>query len=162
MIVTKIRTGIGYDLHRLVPDRTLLLGGVRIDYPLGLLGHSDGDVVLHAVGDALLGAAALGDIGEHFPDTDPRFKDADSKELLASVCAQVRTAGWNLVNADVIIHAERPRLTTYKDAIRESLHTILQVPVDAINVKATTNEGLGPIGRNEAIACWASVLLTSE
>lgn len=154
------RTGIGYDLHRTAAGRALMLGGVRIDAPFGLLGYSDADVVLHALCDALLGAAGLGDIGELFPDTDPAFKDADSRRFVVEVLARVRAAGFTLSNADVIIHAQTPKLGPRKAEIRARLAELLGLPEGAVGVKATTNEGLDAIGRGEAIACWATVLLT--
>lgn len=153
------RVGIGYDLHRTAPGRRLVLGGVEIAHELGLLGHSDADAVLHAVCDALLGAAGLGDIGELFPDTDPQYADADSRVFLAEVLARVNRAGYAVSNVDVIIHAQRPRLTAHKPAIRASLASLLSLPEQAVNVKATTNEGLDAIGRGEAIACWAVAAL---
>lgn len=153
------RVGVGYDLHRTRVERPLVLGGVPIPSDVGLLGHSDADVVLHAICDALLGATALGDIGELFPDTDPKYEDADSRELLRQVRARVEAAGWRVENVDVVIHAERPRLTPHKPAIRESLAELLDVPLDRVSVKATTNEGLDAVGRGEAMACWAVALL---
>ena len=156
-----MRIGIGHDTHRLVEGRPLILAGVRIEHDRGLLGHSDADVVLHAVCDALLGASALGDIGELYPDTDPRWKDVDSSRLLREVSARVAAAGWRPSNCDVTIHAQRPKLSAYKPALRESLATLLGLPVSAVNVKAKTGEHVGPIGRGEAISCDAAVLLTS-
>ena len=153
------RVGTGYDLHRTEQGRPLILGGVRIPCAVGLAGHSDADVVLHAVCDALLGAAGLGDIGELFPDTDPTYADADSRRFLADVLARVRSAGYSVGNVDVTIHAERPRLAEHKSRIRASLAALLELPPDAVGVKATTNEGLDAIGRGEALACWATVLL---
>lgn len=153
------RTGLGYDLHRTARGRRLLLGGVEIPHEVGLLGHSDADIVLHALCDALLGAAGLGDIGEHFPDSDPAFKDADSRGLLHETLRKVRAAGFAPVNVDVVIHAERPKLKAYKPAIQRSLGELLGLRQDAVGVKATTNEGLDAIGRGEAMACWASALL---
>lgn len=157
--MTSYRTGIGYDIHRLVADRPLLLGGVHIAHPRGLLGHSDADVVLHALCDAMLGAAGLGDIGECFPDTDPAFAGADSRRLLEDVRRRVTTAGFETVNADLIIHAQEPKLGPVKAQIRDSVAELLALPPTAVGVKATTNEGLDAIGRGEAIACWATVLL---
>ena len=154
-----VRVGIGYDIHRLVSDRPLILGGVRIDHDRGLLGHSDGDAVLHALIDAMLGAAALGDIGELFPDTDARFRDVDSKILVADVVERVRGAGFAAGNVDVVIHAERPNLSPYKQALRESVGALVGLPVERVNVKAKTNEGLGPVGDRSAIACTAVVTL---
>ncbi|GIW87659.1 MAG: 2-C-methyl-D-erythritol 2,4-cyclodiphosphate synthase [Isosphaeraceae bacterium] len=154
-----MRVGLGQDTHRLVAGRPLVLGGVRIAYEKGLEGHSDADVVLHAVADALLGAAALGDIGEHFPDTDPKWKDADSGRLLDEVLAMVAAARWSPVNLDVTIHAEAPKLGPYKAEIRSNLARRLGLEQGAVNVKAKTGERVGPIGRGEAIAVDAVVLL---
>jgi 2-C-methyl-D-erythritol 2,4-cyclodiphosphate synthase len=153
------RVGIAYDLHRLVPDRRLRLGGVDIPFELGLLGHSDADVVLHAICDALLGAAGMGDIGELFPDDDPRWKDADSRDLLARVLERLRGRDYRVGNVDVVIHAQRPRLTAHKPSIRASIASLLGITEGAVGVKATTNEGLDAVGRGEAIACWAAVIL---
>ena len=154
-----MRVGIGHDTHRLVEGRPLILGGVRIDHPLGLLGHSDADVVLHAVADALLGASALGDIGEHYPDTDPRWKGLDGARLLADVVEMVAREGWAVGNCDVVIHAQSPKLTPHKPAIRGAIARLLRVAPSAVNVKAKTGEHVGPIGRGEAIACEVVVLL---
>jgi 2-C-methyl-D-erythritol 2,4-cyclodiphosphate synthase len=151
--------GIGHDTHRLVEGRPLILGGVRIEHPRGLVGHSDADVVFHAVADALLGAAALGDIGEHYPDTDPRWEGLDSGRLLAEVVARVAREGWRTVNCDVVVHAQEPRLGPHKAAVRANLARLLGVTPGAVNVKAKTGEHVGPIGRAEAIACEAVVLL---
>jgi 2-C-methyl-D-erythritol 2,4-cyclodiphosphate synthase len=153
------RTGIGYDLHRLTHGRPLVLGGVRIPHARGLRGHSDADVVLHALCDALLGAAGLGDIGELFPDSDPKWAGADSRLFLANVLARVAAAKFRIVNADIIIHAQEPRLGPLKADIQRSLSELLNLPPGAVGVKATTNEGLDAVGRAEAIACWAAVLL---
>jgi 2-C-methyl-D-erythritol 2,4-cyclodiphosphate synthase len=154
-----LRVGIGHDTHRLVEGRPLVLGGVRIEHPRGLLGHSDADVVLHAVSDALLGAAALGDIGEQYPDTDPRWRGLEGGRMLAEVVARVAQEGWRAVNCDVVVHAQEPRLTPHKLAMRSNLARLLGVELDAVNVKAKTGESVGPIGRGEAIACEAVVLL---
>jgi 2-C-methyl-D-erythritol 2,4-cyclodiphosphate synthase len=153
------RIGIGYDLHRTAGGHPLLLGGVRIPCQFGLIGHSDGDVVLHAVCDALLGAAGLGDIGELFPDTDPAYKDAASHQFVIEVLKRVRQAGFTLCNVDVTIHAERPKLSDHKPRIRAALADLLELPVGAVSIKATTNEGVDAVGRGEALACLASVLL---
>ncbi len=153
------RIGIGYDLHRLVPGRPLILGGLTIPHARGLLGHSDADVVLHALCDALLGAVGAPDIGDLFPDTDPAHRDADSRRFVAEALRSVAAAGYGLVNADVIIHAQEPRLGPRKTALRESLAGILGLPAGSVGVKATTNEGLDAVGRGEAIACWAAVLV---
>jgi 2-C-methyl-D-erythritol 2,4-cyclodiphosphate synthase len=148
------RSGIGYDAHRFAPaERRLVLGGVEIAGEPGLEGHSDADVVAHAVTDALLGAAGMGDIGEHFPDDDPRWRDADSVELLALAVGGL--AGWRVVNVDVTVIAEHPRLAAHKGAMSERLAWALGVDASYVNVKATTNEGMGPIGRGEGIAALA-------
>ena len=154
-----MRVGFGHDTHRLVEGRPLILGGVRIDHPRGLLGHSDADVVLHAVADALLGAAGLGDIGEHFPDTDPRWKGLDGSRLLADVVGLVARTGWKVGNCDVIVHAQEPKLSPHKPSIRANLAELLRVASTAVNVKAKTGEHVGPIGRGESISCEAVVLL---
>ena len=154
-----MRVGIGHDTHRLVEGRPLILGGVRIDHPRGLMGHSDADVVLHAVADALLGAAGLGDIGEHYPDTDPKWKGLDGGRLLADVVEMVAREGWKVGNCDVVIHAQEPKLTPHKPAIRAEIARLLRVETSSVNVKAKTGEHVGPIGRGEAIACEVIVLL---
>ena len=154
-----MRVGLGHDTHRLVAGRPLILGGVRVPFERGLAGHSDADVVLHAVTDAVLGASGMGDIGDHFPDSDPRWLDADSVDLLATVVEEVTCAGWVVVNADVIIHAQAPRLGDYKNMIAFKVATLLRVDRSAVNVKAKTGEHVGPIGRGEAIECQAVVLL---
>lgn len=155
-----MRVGTGFDLHRLGADRPLRLGGVEIPDSPGLIGHSDADCVLHAIADALLGAAALGDIGQRFPDTDPRYKDADSAELLEEVVNLVRDEGFEPANVDCTILAERPRLAPYRDAMRRRIAGL--VGTDAVGVKFTTMEGLGAIGRGEAIACQAVAVLEEE
>lgn len=154
-----IRIGHGFDVHRLVEGRPLIIGGVHIPYEKGLAGHSDADVLLHAVSDALLGAAALGDIGAHFPDTDPAYKDADSKDLLAHIDTLIKKKGWTVGNMDVTIMAERPKMADYISDMRETLAFILDIDTEQINVKATTTEKLGFIGRGEGIAAEAVVLL---
>ena len=154
-----MRVGIGYDIHAFDPSRTLLLGGVKIKGAWGLKGHSDADVLLHAVGDALLGAAALGDLGEHFPDSDPQWKDVPSAVLLAEILVKVSARGWKPVNLDVNVIAERPRLGPYKEAIRVRLAGLLGLPLEAVSVKARTNEGLDAVGKGQAIAAQAVVLL---
>ncbi len=161
-MIASVRVGIGYDIHRLVSDRPLILGGVRVEFERGLLGHSDGDVVLHALADALLGAACLGDIGELFPDTDPAYKGADSAVLLRDVYQRVRAAGYRAGNADLVIHAEKPNLKSYKDRIAESVAKLVELPRDGVNVKAKTNEGLGPVGHRDGIACTAVVTLIQQ
>jgi len=149
------RVGIGYDVHRLVDGRALILGGVAIDHPQGLAGHSDADVLTHAVIDALLGAAALGDIGEHFPDTDPRYAGADSIALLERTVALLAERGLVPANVDVTVVIERPRLLPHKDAIRARLAAPLGLPVERVSVKATTGEGMGFVGRGEGVAALA-------
>ncbi len=160
--VSPMRVGIGHDTHRLVEGRPLILGGVRIEHPRGLLGHSDADVVLHAVADALLGAAGLGDIGEHFPDTDPRWKGLEGRRLLAEVVELVAQSGWKMGNCDVIVHAQEPKLTPHKASIRANLADLLRVEPSAVNVKAKTGEHVGPIGRGESISCEAAVILFAQ
>ena len=154
-----MRVGIGYDIHRLGPGRTLVLGGVTLPGETGLAGHSDADVVLHAVIDALLGAAALGDIGTHFPADDPEWKDARSFTLLERTLALVRDAGHAVENVDVTVIAERPRLAPHVTAMRARMAELTGVSESAVSVKATTNEGIGDIGRGEAIAAVAVALL---
>jgi 2-C-methyl-D-erythritol 2,4-cyclodiphosphate synthase len=153
------RTGIGTDLHRLVADKKLMLGGIYVPFPAGLLGHSDGDVALHAIIDALLGAAGLGDIGTLFPDTDPKFKDADSKGLLLDIKGRLDEKRWVVVNVDLIIHAEEPRLEPVKAQMKRCIASLLGIDFTSVNVKAKTNEGLGDIGTGQAIAATATVLL---
>ena len=153
------RTGIGTDIHRLVADKKLMLGGIYVPFPAGLLGHSDGDVALHAIIDALLGAAGLGDIGTLFPDTDPKFKDADSKGLLLDIKGRLEEKRWVVVNVDLIIHAEEPRLEPVKAQMKRCIASLLGIDFTAVNVKAKTNEGLGEIGTGQAIAATATVLL---
>ncbi len=155
----KLRIGLGEDSHRLVLARPLILGGVRIPYDYGLAGHSDADVVLHAIADALLGAAGLGDIGELFPDKDPAYKDVDSTSLLQDVLQRVQDAGWRPVNVDLVIHAQRPHLSEYKPKIQERVADLLGIPPTAVGVKAKTGEGVGAVGRGEVIRCHAVVLL---
>jgi 2-C-methyl-D-erythritol 4-phosphate cytidylyltransferase/2-C-methyl-D-erythritol 2,4-cyclodiphosphate synthase len=157
-----LRIGNGYDLHRLVEGRPLILGGVQIPYERGLIGHSDADAVCHAVTDAILGAANLGDIGRLFPDTDPRWKDANSLVLLRDAHERVAAAGWLVVNVDIVVIAQKPKLSPYADAIRESLAGALQMSADAIGIKGKTNEGVDAIGRGEAIAVHAVALLTAR
>lgn len=154
-----MRIGHGYDVHRLVPERKLILGGVEIPYSLGLLGHSDADVLLHAVIDALLGAAALGDIGKLFPDSDPKYKDISSMLLLERAMEKIRQKGLRVGNVDVTVIAQRPKLLSYIPQMRENLARALDLPLDRVNVKATTEEGLGFTGSGEGIACHAVSLL---
>lgn len=150
-----IRVGIGYDSHRLVPDRPLILGGQRIPSELGLAGHSDADAVAHALTDALLGAAALGDIGQHFPDTDPRYRGADSIGLLRHVGALLKEKGFTPQQADITVILEKPRLGPFLAAMAEALSGATGIPVPAIGLKAKTNEGMGFIGRGEGVAVIA-------
>jgi 2-C-methyl-D-erythritol 4-phosphate cytidylyltransferase / 2-C-methyl-D-erythritol 2,4-cyclodiphosphate synthase len=156
------RVGTGYDLHRLVPGRRLVLGGVHIESEAGPLGHSDGDVVCHAVTDAILGAASAGDIGQHFPDTDPKWKDASSVGMLKQIVNLIATRGFSVVNVDVVVVLERPKLGRHRTEIAESLAAALGIPADAVGVKAKTNEGVDAVGRGEAIAAHAVALLRSR
>ena len=151
----QFRVGTGYDVHKLVPERKLILCGVEVPYELGLLGHSDSDVALHALSDALLGAAALGDIGKHFPDTDERFKGADSAKLLEHVVHLVEEKGWQVNNVDITIIAQKPKLASYILAMRSRVAQVLKIDEDCVNVKATTTEKLGFTGRGEGIAAEA-------
>ena len=154
-----MRIGHGYDVHRLVEDRDLILGGVRIPYEKGLLGHSDADVLLHAVSDALLGAAALGDIGRHFPDTDPAYKGADSLKLLACVVEKIHAVGYRVGNVDVTMIAQKPKLKDYIPQMQKNIAQTLGVAEDQINIKATTEEHLGFTGDGSGMACHAVCLL---
>ena len=153
------RIGQGYDVHRLVPGRELWLCGIRLDFELGLLGHSDADVAIHALCDAILGALALGDIGKHFPDSDPRYKGIDSKKLLANVSTLMRKKGYDLGNCDITICAERPKLRPHIDTMRQTLAEVINTTVDNISIKATTTERLGFTGRMEGISAYAVTLL---
>ncbi len=154
-----MRIGHGYDVHRLVEGRKLILGGVDIPYDKGLLGHSDADVLLHAISDAILGAIAEGDIGKHFPDTDPRYKGADSLKLLAHVMKLADDKGYCLGNLDATIVAQRPKLALYIQQMRENIAAVLAAGLDLVNVKATTTEELGFDGRGEGMAAYAVVLM---
>ena len=154
-----MRIGHGYDVHKLVEGRDLILGGVEIDHHLGLLGHSDADVLLHAVSDALLGAAGMGDIGKHFPDTDPQYKGADSLELLRIVAQKVQTAGYRVSNIDVTMIAQRPKLRPHIEKMEANIAAAGGVDVSRINVKATTEEHLGFTGSEQGMACHAVCLL---
>ena len=149
------RFGMGYDVHRLVAGRKLILGGVEVPFEKGLLGHSDADVLLHAVADALLGAAALGDIGRHFPDTDPRYEGADSGKLLAHVRELLEEKGYRVGNVDATVVAQRPKLMDFIPRMTANIAQILRVPEDAVNVKATTEERLGCTGSGEGISAYA-------
>lgn len=157
---SNFRIGQGFDVHALVPDRPLILGGVHIPYHLGLAGHSDADALLHAVTDALLGAAGLGDIGTHFPDTDPAYKGADSRVLLRAAYQQLVQLGWEIVNIDATIHAERPKMLPHTPMMKAHICEDLDLQLDQVNLKAKTNEKLGYLGRQEGIAANAVVLLS--
>jgi 2-C-methyl-D-erythritol 2,4-cyclodiphosphate synthase len=159
MDATQLRVGLGHDTHRLAPNRPLIMGGVPIEFDRGLAGHSDADILLHAVTDAILGAAGLGDIGEAFPDTDPAYAGIDSAILLQRALERVTAAGWRVVNLDCTIFAERPKLAPHKPAIRRRIAGLLGVAVEAVNVKAKTGEHVGPVGREEAMEAQAVVLL---
>lgn len=154
-----IRVGQGFDVHALVEGRPLIIGGVTIPHTHGLMGHSDADVLLHAVTDAILGAAALGDIGRHFPDTDPKYKGADSRVLLRAAVGLVHEAGWRLINLDATIHAQAPKMGPHAAAMIANIAADVGLAADCINIKAKTNEGLGHLGRKEGIAANVVVLL---
>ena len=154
-----MRIGHGYDVHKFAKDRKLILGGVEIPFEMGLLGHSDADVLLHAISDALLGASALGDIGLLFPDTDPQYEGADSIQLLREVCRKVRGAGFEIENVDATVLAQQPKLRPYIDDMRAMISAALGLDMDCVSVKATTEEGLGFTGRKEGIAAHAVCLL---
>ncbi|WP_298630699.1 2-C-methyl-D-erythritol 2,4-cyclodiphosphate synthase [uncultured Porphyromonas sp.] len=156
------RIGQGYDVHRFEPGRELWLGGGKIEYPLGLKGHSDADVLLHAISDALLGALALRDIGYHFPDTDPKYKGADSKVLLKEVAELVRQKGYKVGNIDATIVAEQPKINPYVPAMQEVIAKLLSIEVEQVSIKATTNERMGFTGRQEGILALATALVYSE
>ena len=156
------RIGQGYDVHRLVEGRPLVLGGEAVPFPLGLEGHSDADVLLHALGDALLGAAGLGDLGVHFPPSDERWRGASSVDLLGRIVTMVRAEGYRVINCDMTLLAEAPKIDPYREVIRTRVSGILSVDVDAVGLKATTHEGLGEIGRGEGMAALAVVLLRRE
>mgnify|MGYP003444808554 FL=1 len=157
-----IRVGNGYDVHALAPGLPLILGGISIPYEYGCVAHSDGDVVIHSLCDALLGALALGDIGKHFPDTDPAYKGIDSKILLDKVTKLISSYEYGLLNADITILAQKPKLLPYVDQMRQTLASITGVDISAISIKATTTEKLGFVGRKEGIAVYAVVLLSKE
>jgi 2-C-methyl-D-erythritol 2,4-cyclodiphosphate synthase len=156
------RIGIGYDIHRLVDGRKLFIGGIEIPYIQGLLGHSDGDVLLHAICDALLGAVAEGDIGQHFPDTDPRYHGISSRELLKTVDELIKRKNLLINNIDTVVVTQEPMLSPFKKQMQESIAEILNIKEDSVNIKAKTNEGLGEIGRKEAIAAYAVVTVISK
>ncbi|BAY79662.1 2-C-methyl-D-erythritol 2,4-cyclodiphosphate synthase (plasmid) [Nostoc linckia NIES-25] len=159
--MTKIRIGNGYDIHRLVSDRALILGGIEIPHELGLLGHSDADVLTHAIMDAMLGALSLGDIGHYFPPSDPQWAGADSLILLTQVHQLIREQGWQIGNIDSVVVAERPKLKPHIHKMRDKLATVLELEPNQIGIKATTNEKLGPVGREEGICAYAVVLLVT-
>jgi len=154
-----MRIGMGYDVHRLAENRDLILGGVKIPHRLGLLGHSDADVLLHAISDAILGAAALGDIGKHFPDTDESYKGADSMKLLKEVVSKIEAKNYKIGNVDATIVAQKPKLAPYIETMRENIAKTLKVDVDCVNVKATTEEKLGFTGHEEGISAYAVALI---
>jgi 2-C-methyl-D-erythritol 2,4-cyclodiphosphate synthase len=158
-MINDIRVGYGYDVHQLAQGRDLIIGGVSIDYSLGLLGHSDADVLLHAINDALLGSLALGDIGTHFPDTDPAWKGADSKKLLHASWLMIKEKGYRVSNVDATIVAEKPKMKPHIPAMQQIIAEILEVDVHRISVKATTSEQMGFVGRAEGIAAMATILV---
>ena len=160
--MSRIRTGIGYDVHQFAEGRPMILGGVRIPHERGLLGHSDADVLLHAIADAILGAAALGDIGAHFPPSDPAFKDVDSRKLLAESCRLVGEAGYRVVNLDATVVAEAPRILPHVPAMRAAIAEACGIEIGDISVKATTNERMGFVGREEGIAALAIATIERE
>jgi 2-C-methyl-D-erythritol 2,4-cyclodiphosphate synthase len=160
--VSEIRTGLGWDVHRLALGRALILGGIQVESEFGLEGHSDADVLSHAITDALLGAAALGDIGMHFPDSDPRWKDADSDRFLAHAAALAREQGFSIVNVDSTVILERPKLKNYRDAIREALAHTLEIEVDRVSVKFKTSERVGPVGEGKSAEAQAIVTLERD
>ena len=162
MIGSEIRVGLGHDRHRLISGRPLILGGLQIEYEMGLDGHSDADVLLHAITDAILGAAGLGDIGEWFPNTDPQWANAASTIFLQRAVDEVRKRGWEISNLDCTIHAEKPKLSPYKRPIAAQVAKLVSIDEDRINVKAKTGEKVGPIGRHEAIDADAVVLLVRK
>ena len=154
-----MRVGSGFDVHAFGPGDSVALGGLRIPHTQGVIAHSDGDVILHALCDALLGAAGLGDIGQHFPDTDARWKGVDSNGFVTAVMGMLRERGFGVVNADLTLLSQAPRIAKYRDAIRANVATLLGVPADCVNLKATTTEQLGFVGRSEGLAAMATVLL---
>jgi 2-C-methyl-D-erythritol 2,4-cyclodiphosphate synthase len=157
-----IRIGNGYDMHRLVSDRPLILGGINIPHSLGLLGHSDADVLTHAIMDAMLGALSLGDIGHYFPPSDPQWAGADSLVLLSQVDQLIRKQGWQIGNIDSVVVAERPKLKPHIEKMKEKIAEVLQLQPNQIGIKATTNEKLGPVGEEQGICAYAVVLLSQE
>ncbi len=157
-----IRIGNGYDIHQLVTGRPLILGGIEVPHSSGLLGHSDADVLIHAIMDALLGALGMGDIGHYFPPSDPKWKGADSKILMEQVAAIIQSAGWKIGNIDSTVVAEQPKLKPHLKPMRNAIAKILQIEIEQISIKATTNEKLGPVGREEGICAYAVVLLIKD
>jgi 2-C-methyl-D-erythritol 2,4-cyclodiphosphate synthase len=155
----KIKVGIGYDIHRLVEGEKLYLGGIKIPFPKGLLGHSDGDCLIHAIVDAVLGAAGKGDIGTFFPDTDPEHKNISSRKILKGVIGMMKTQGWEIANIDSIIIAEAPKMGPYIPEMKKALCPILELSEEDLGIKAKTNEGIGELGRGNAIAAWAAAFL---
>ena len=158
----KYRTGIGYDVHAFADDRKLIIGGVEIVYEKGLAGHSDADVLLHAITDALLGSLALGDLGKHFPDTDQKYKDADSKILLKDAYNLIKESGYKIGNIDAVVSAQKPKLSPYIDEMRKIISKLLDTDIENVSVKATTTEKLGFVGREEGIAAFATVLVVKS
>lgn len=156
------RTGLGLDVHAFAENRKLVIGGVEIPYEKGLLGHSDADVLLHAISDALLGALALGDIGQHFPDTDPKYKNADSKQLLKHVYSLIVEKGYKLGNVDAMVTMQKPKLASYINAMRNIIAGLLEAEVEQISIKATTTEKLGFVGREEGVSAFATVLIQKK
>ncbi len=156
------RTGLGLDVHAFAENRKLVIGGVEIPYEKGLLGHSDADVLLHAISDALLGALALGDIGQHFPDTDPKYKNADSKQLLKYVYSLIVEKGYKLGNVDAMVAMQKPKLASYINAMRNIIAGLLEADVEQISIKATTTEKLGFVGREEGVSAFATVLIQKK
>ncbi len=156
----EFRTGIGFDVHAFAENRKLIIGGIEIPFEKGLSGHSDADVLLHAICDALLGSLALGDIGKHFPDTDPKFKDADSIQLLSKVYEMVESKGYELGNLDAVLILQRPKISPYVEKMREKIASTLNIDIDKISIKATTTEKLGYTGREEGVAAMTTVLVT--
>lgn len=159
---TNYRIGQGYDIHRLVEGRRLILAGIEIPFELGLMGHSDADIVAHAICDALLGAAALGDIGRHFPDNDPRYAGTDSMIFLERAKELLVERGYQIANIDITVHAERPKLARYREQMREKLATVLGIELSQVSIKAKTNEGLDSVGRGEAMAATAVALIYTQ
>ncbi|WP_165252173.1 2-C-methyl-D-erythritol 2,4-cyclodiphosphate synthase [Adlercreutzia sp. ZJ304] len=162
MIAPDMRCGIGMDVHAFVEGRKLILGGVEIPYKLGLDGHSDADVLAHAIADSILGAARIGDIGKLFPDTDPAFKDANSMLLLRDAACAVRSKGFRIVDVDSVLAAQQPKLSPYREQMRANLAAALEIPIENVGVKATTTEHLGFVGREEGICAWATCLISKE